>query len=276
VQAERPLFILGGGDYAYADRDGRFTDPNLGIDNWFRMMEPLISEIPFLAQFGNHEARLSERLRLWKPRFAHPPGFDGGECYSFDVGNTHFTSVLADGDNDLRPSLLAWLDQDLAAARARGTEWLIVFQHESIYGSGSSHPARPEGRKLLAPIFLRHRVDLHLSAHDQNLERTFPLFGDPDCPQIASQDPSLYEQGAGVIYAKVSPSGKRSEIGHGFSKLPEEKADYLAARDDTAHHYALITVSDEALEVQVRAIPPDGGPEQTIDRFRIQKPPARE
>ena len=101
VQAERPLFILGGGDYAYADRDGRYTDPNLAIDNWFRMMEPLISEIPFVAQYGNHEYRLSERLRLWKPRFANPPGLNGGECYSFDIANAHFTSLLADGDNSL-------------------------------------------------------------------------------------------------------------------------------------------------------------------------------
>ena len=64
VRAENPLFILGGGDYAYADRDGRFADPNLAIDNWFRMMDPLISEIPFMAQYGNHEVRLTERLTL--------------------------------------------------------------------------------------------------------------------------------------------------------------------------------------------------------------------
>jgi hypothetical protein len=133
----------------------------------------------------------------------------------------------------------------------------------------------PVGRALLAPIFLRYRIDLHPSAHDQNFQRTFPVFGDPDCPQIALEDPGLYEKGAGVIYAKVSPSGKRSEIGHGFSKLPDEKADYLPARNDTAHQYALITVSDEAREVQVRAVHPDGRPDQTINQFRIQKPSAR-
>jgi hypothetical protein len=271
VQAERPLFILGGGDYAYADRDGRFTDPNLAIDNWFRMMEPLISEVPFVAQYGNHEFRLNEKLRLWKPRIANPPGLNGSECYSFDVGNAHFTSLLADGDNELGPALLAWLDQDLTAARERGAAWLIVFQHESIYGNGSSHPARPEARELLAPLFVRHKIDLHLSAHDQNLERTFPLLGNPNNPEIASQDLESYEQGTGVIYAKVSPSGKQSEIGRGFSRLPEEKPAYLAVRDDAAHHYALISVSEEALEVRVQAIPPDDRPEWTIDRFRIHR-----
>jgi hypothetical protein len=270
VRAENPLLILGGGDYAYADRDGRFTDPNLAIDNWFRMMEPLISEIPFMAQYGNHELRLTERLRLWKRRFAHPPGFNNGDCYSFDLAGAHFTSILADGENDLGPDLITWLDQDLSAARARGTNWLIVFQHESIYGSGHSHPNRSEAQTVLAPIFLRHKVDLHLSAHDQNLERTFPLIGDPEKPEIASADLSNYRKGAGVIYAKVSPSGKRSEIGHGFSKLPDEKADYVAVRDDTAHHYAVISVDHGVLEVRVVAVHPDGGPTQTIDQFRIQ------
>jgi hypothetical protein len=166
--------------------------------------------------------------------------------------------------------LITWLDQDLSAARARGTNWLIVFQHESIYGSGHSHPNRSEAQTVLAPIFLRHKVDLHLSAHDQNLERTFPLIGDPEKPEIASADLSNYRKGAGVIYAKVSPSGKRSEIGHGFSKLPDEKADYVAVRDDTAHHYAVISVDHGVLEVRVVAVHPDGGPTQTIDQFRIQ------
>ena len=72
-----------------------------------------------------------------------------------------------------------------------------------------------------------------------------------------------------MIYAKVSPGGKRSEIGRGFSRLPEEKPAYVAVRDDTAHHYALISVSEEALEVRIQAIAPDGRPERTIDRFRI-------
>lgn len=272
VQGENPLFILGGGDYAYADRDGRFTDPNLAIDSWFRMMEPLISEKPFMAQYGNHEVRLTERLRLWKPRFAHPPGLNDGDCYSFDIAHAHFTGILADGHNDLGPDLTKWLDQDLSAARERGSEWLIVFQHEPIYGTGRSHPARPEARSALAPIFVRHNVDLHLSAHDQSFERTFPLVGDPERPGVTLTEASVYPKGAGVIYAKVSPSGKMSEIGHDFSKLPDEKADYVAVRDDAAHHYAIVSVDRQALDVRVVAIRPDGGATQTIDRFRIEAP----
>jgi hypothetical protein len=123
---------------------------------------------------------------------------------------------------------------------------------------------------LLAPIFLRHRIDLHLSAHDQSFERTFPLVGDPDQPRIASKDQSRYQKGEGVIYAKVSPGGKRSEIGHGFSKLPNKKADYLATRNDTAHHFAMVSVSDEALEVRVVAVDPDKPSNQTIDQFRVE------
>ena len=51
-----------------------------------------------------------------------------------------------------------------------------------------------------------------------------------------------YEAGTGVIYAKVSPAGKLSEFRNDFSRFTTEQQPFIATRDDTAGHYALITV----------------------------------
>src|SRR3546814_5470515 len=84
--------------------------------------------------------------------------------------------MFAPGDGYLPPEdLLGWLDEDLGAARRNGAQWLIVYQHDSLFGHGLSHPADPRLRRLLMPILEKHEVDLHLSAQDQSYERTFPL-----------------------------------------------------------------------------------------------------
>ncbi|MEE9139284.1 MAG: metallophosphoesterase family protein [Alphaproteobacteria bacterium] len=269
---DRPLFILGGGDYAYANADGRFEDYADAIDAWFVQMQPMIARFPFMAQYGNHEVALPERFIDWAPRFAHPEGSEEGRNYSFEVGDVHFTALYVP-EPPLGADRLAWLEDDLAQARRRGLRWLVVYQHEPVYGHGHSHPARPELRGLLAPIFERHRVDLHLSGHDQNYERTYPLLGVPDRPAPASTSRDTYEAGGGVVYAKVSPSGKMSEKRNDFSRFTTEQQPFMAFRDDTAHHYALITARAAGeLVVEVYSVVGDDTPKALIDRFRVVAP----
>ena len=269
IAAAEPLFVLGGGDYACADRDGRFADVREAVDAWFLQMEPLLARFPFMAQYGNHEVLLRERFRDWGPRFAHPQGFGDERNYSFDVGAAHFTALFAP-DAAFDPGQTAWLEVDLADARARGMRWLVIYQHEPMFAHGYSHPAAAEVRRVLAPIFERHRVDLHLSGHDQNYERTFPLLDAASGPRIGSDSRDRYPAGAGVVYAKVSPGGKRSDIRRAFSRFTAPPPSFIAARDDTMHHFALVSVfSDRELVVEVYGIARDASPKHLIDAFRI-------
>ena len=269
VLRDQPDFILGGGDYAYGNKDGRFKKMGDAIDTWFLQWQDVLAQYPFMAQYGNHEIHLVERFEDWGPRFAHPNGFDENRNYSFDVGNVHFTSIFLP-KNDLTEEQLAYIDADLAQARDRDIPWLIVFQHEAMYGHGTSHPARPENRAALAPIFERHKVDLHLSCHDQNYERTFPLTEVPDNPTPGSTDLNRYAKGKGVIYAKISPSGKKSEIGHQFSQFTTEQQDFMAVRDCTAHHYALVHVKTAGdIAVEVFSVVGDGSAKTLLDTFTI-------
>lgn len=283
IAADDPLFILGGGDYAYANFDGRFAGISEAVDAWFRQMEPLFARAPFMAQYGNHEIFLDERYSDWAPRFVLPSSestdkgeifdvsqlLEGSVSYSFDVGPAHFTGLFFSSP-DIEPERLAWLDRDLRAARARGAKWLIVYQHEPVFAHGYVHASYRKVGEALAPILERHEVHLHLSAHDQSYERTFPLKGVPGNLTIASRSPSTYAAGQGVTYLKISPSGKMSERNNEFSRFRAPRPEFVAARNDTMHHYALVTVKGvEEIRFQVFGVAGDASPKQLVDEFRI-------
>jgi hypothetical protein len=269
----RPLFVLGGGDYAYADGDRRFRTVEDGIEAWFRQMEPLVAHSPLMAQLGNHEVFLGERFRDWATSFAHWDTTGDERSYSFQVGDVHLAALFVVAPV-IDENLLLWLDRDLLRARERGARWLIVYQHEPIFAHGRSHPAHPRTRQLLTPILEWHRVDLHLSGHDQNYERTVPLTRAWPVPVGKTTPPrDHYRAGEGVIYAKVSPGGKKSDHRGDFSRFSTDQQPFVAVRDDTRHHCALVTVRAAGeLLVEVIGVPDSPtGPSQVerVDSFRI-------
>jgi hypothetical protein len=259
--------VLGGGDYAYADRDARFRDPADAIDEWFAQTQRVFARAPFLAQYGNHDVGLGERYEDWSPRLPHPPGSPSGRSFSFDVGAAHFVGLFAPGERPPEDEL-RWLERDLTRPAVRRAAWRIVFQHASLFAHGSSHPARPEVRDLRGR-FEGLGVDLHLSGHDQSFERTHSLrgehihlpSGDDACP--------CYVAGDGTLYAKVSPAGKRSDRASGFSRLTEAFPAEIAARDDSHHHWAVLDVSAVRLEMRTFGVAEPGAPRQPIDRFAL-------
>lgn len=283
--ADDPLFVLGGGDYAYANNDPRFENTGEAVDAWFRQMEPVFRRAPFMPQYGNHEIALDERYSDWAPRFALPSGaktnqsfpydarqnLEGMVSYSFDVGATHFTALFVP-DADIDPETVVWLDRDLAAARERGAEWLIVYQHEPLFAHGYVHASYKRVSQIFAPVLEKHNVDLHLSSHDQSYERTLPLRGVAETLEVMSTSLKDYTAGDGVMYLKISPSGKMSERKNDFSRFLEPMADYMAVRDDNMHHYAIFTINGtKELSAEIYGVTGDGSRKQVIDSFRITR-----
>lgn len=264
-----PLFVLGGGDYAYANTDHRFPDNGAAVDAWIEQFRPLTTRTPMVLQFGNHEVALGERWRDYAELAPGPGAALGGRCHSFDVGAAHLAGVFVH-DDDVDAEVLQWLEDDLGTARAAGARWLVVWQHAPLFASGTAHPASPRLRRQQGPTLERHRVDLHLSGHDQNYERTFPLRAVAGTPIAASASSRRYRAGSGVIYAKVSPGGKHSNRG-GRSRLQAPDPAVVARWHDDAHHVAIITVSGEnSLAVDVRSLR-GGLPAQTVDHFIIER-----
>lgn len=70
---------------------------------------------------------------------------------------------------------------------------------------------------------------------------------------------------------KVSPSGKKSEIGNMFPLL-KQAPPFIAKQDRSAHHLALFrVVSGRSIEVRVYGVPEDNLPKILIDKFLITK-----
>ena len=113
-------------------------------------------------------------------------------------------------------------------------------------------------------------VQVPLSGHDQNYERTYQLLRVSNNPTPTTTSTDRYEVGKGVIYAKVSPCGKMSEVRNDFSRFIAEQHPLIALRDDTAHHYALVTVrGSRELAVNIYSVLGDGMPKRLLDSFYI-------
>jgi hypothetical protein len=138
-----------------------------------------------------------------------------------------------------------------------------------VFAHGRSHPAHREVQETLPPILERHGVDLHLSAHDQSYERTFALCD--RATRVASPDPARIRAGSGVVYAKISPAGKRSNRGNDFSRISDPAPPQIAVRSDQCHHYGLLRIDAQRLEVEIVGIPEGDGPRRRVDRFAIER-----
>jgi hypothetical protein len=66
-----------------------------------------------------------------------------------------------------------WLDDALASST---NQWKVVALHHPPYSSGQ-HGSTPGAQERLVPLFARHHVDLVLTGHDHDYERTVPQDG---------------------------------------------------------------------------------------------------
>lgn len=264
-----PDLILLGGDYVSFTSDRRFGTLGRTINAFFGQMSKVSTSAVMMPTFGNHEVFLGEGLQAWADRFAVPEGFDVGHSYSFDVADAHFLSIFAPGDDALSDDELSWIDRDLGAARDDGQRWLIAFQHVPLFSDGANHGSNTVLRAQLGPIFERHGVQLALSAHDQSFERTFPLVDVPQVNSPTSTARGCYELGDGVIYMKVSPGGKLSDITRGFSPfVTQPPPPWTAIRNDTGHHFSRLVFTEAGdLQVLTYSVADNRSAPEVVDDF---------
>ncbi len=119
--------------------------------------------------------------------------------YSFDYNNIHFVSINSELGSPLNPSfdwigitssnnannspMMQWLKQDLADAKARNIDWIIVYFHQPPYSKGSHDSdaafelyMRAMRRNYL-PVLEQYNVDLVLNGHSHVYERSYLLRG---------------------------------------------------------------------------------------------------
>jgi hypothetical protein len=96
--------------------------------------------------------------------------------FSFDYGNVHIVCIDANPHaSPLEPALVQWIKEDLKNSRA---DWKIVTYHHPAFNSSKAHYDYQQMR-LLSPVIEPLGVDLVLTGHVHNYQRTMPLTFEP-------------------------------------------------------------------------------------------------
>jgi Icc-related predicted phosphoesterase len=196
-------------------------------DRFFEIEQPLLANVPLFPSPGNHEGNDQRYFQA----FVLP----GNErWYSFDWGNTRIISLQIDGIMPFgtQSEQVQWLESTLAATTQ---EWVIVVFHIPPYDALPEDTMGDAVRINLVPLFERYGVDLVLSGHNHNYERS-----------LVNGITYIVTGGGGAELYPISQPG------------PDTKAFY------NGHHFVEFTVQGSSLTG--RALTTDG---TVVDAFSL-------
>ncbi|WP_426732447.1 metallophosphoesterase [Myxococcus faecalis] len=230
----RGEFLVALGDNAYASgTDQEFQD------RMFKPMAALLREVPVFPVLGNHEYVTSQG-QPYLDNFYLPANnpAKSERYYSFDWGNVHFVALdsncaigMASSDRCSASAQQAWAEQDLAASKL---PWKVVFFHHPAWSSGE-HGSQLTVRRAYAPMFEKHGVDLVLTGHDHNYERSKPMKGDAVAPSGTR----------GIPYVVVGSGGAT------LRSFPSSQPSWTALRDNQVYGFMDVIVDGGTLTARL-------------------------
>jgi hypothetical protein len=196
-------------------------------DRFFEIERGLMANVPLFPSPGNHEqnaARYFEAFVL--------PGNE--RWYTFEWGNARFVSLQIDAIVPFgkQSEQVQWLEATLAA---NTQPWLIVWFHLPPFDSYDKTDLSRAVRTNLLPLFERYRVDLVLSGHSHNYQRS---------------------NVNGITYLVTAGGG--AELNPLRTAGPELEAGY------SGNHFVRFQIDGAALTAQ--ALTPDG---EVVDEFTL-------
>ena len=245
LQELRPNLFIHTGDWDYTG------DLDMGLFEPFR--EVLATSCLYPCR-GNHDFRLPWRDFFFPP---NARGEGSGMFYSFDYGPAHFISFDTNGDALAGGAQSKFVREDVAAARAAGQKWMILFCHEPPYTVGGYGPFDRAALEVIPPLADELELDLVISGHDHNYQRMLPTRA--GVVRDAWHEPA-YVAPRGTIYLV---SGGGGQILYGETA----KSDHSNLRLFLREFHALeLDVSEDRLTS--RAISPS---KTVLDEFSITK-----
>ncbi|XP_014597779.1 PREDICTED: iron/zinc purple acid phosphatase-like protein [Polistes canadensis] len=179
------------GDFAY---DMNTENAKVG-DEFMKQIEGVAAYIPYMTVPGNHEEKYN--FSNYRARFTMP-GSSEGLWYSFNMGPVHFIGIETEAYYFMNYGIkqlikqYEWLDQDLKEANrpeARAQRpWIVTFGHRPMYCSNANADDCTNHQSLvrvglpflnwfgLEELFVKHKVDLMLWAHEHSFERMWPIY----------------------------------------------------------------------------------------------------
>lgn len=235
LRTRTPDLVLFSGD---AVTIGQFQEE---WEEFFTVAEPLFARVPAISAHGNHDLNSVN----YYSQFAMP---GDEQNFSFDYGHAHITIANDSPEQlgDLSGVIKDFLRDDLMANQ--GKRWKIVNHHRPVYSASANHGSDMTLQTEWAPLYDQFHVDLVLSGHDHDYERTHPM-------RNVQQQATPAD---GTVYVVSGGAG---------ANLYENGTDFWTALSMKTH--SALTVRVRSTMLVMDAFDPSGTP---IDTLAIAKP----
>jgi hypothetical protein len=163
VANAKPELIITVGDNVYPT--GRWQDYQRNFDPYYGEIS---KKIPFMPSLGNHDLYRDDL----RPYFGHFKHIQGRPYYGYVYKNVHFMSL--DGDEDLRAgsAQYRWLEEELKNSTQT---YRVIYLHYPLYGRDAED--FKEIRTSLQPLLAKYHVQLVVTGHEHNYQRSYPIEG---------------------------------------------------------------------------------------------------
>jgi len=187
---QNPELVLALGDFSYSG----------DADCWLELIEPIANKTKIV--FGNHEDE-DDYMDFFGLK---------EQYYSFNYKNIHFLALSTETDYDDESEQYQFAIQDMEKySKDPFIDWIIVFYHRHIYGSGSGLEEDTDFREIYHPLFDKYKVDLALQGHLHVYERTYSITfnqEDDDEPIVQDNNPTnIYKNPKGPVFVTVGTGG---------------------------------------------------------------------
>ena len=187
-------------------------------DCWLKIVDSIDENMKMIV--GNHDVITPALLKQYMDHFELTKTY-----YSFDYNNIHF--LMMDSESSYLPGSdpnftglenteqYRFVKTDLSAASKNpNIKWIIVLSHRQFYSSlcGDHDSCEPikKLRNAYHPLFEKYNVDLVISGHAHNYQRTYPLMfneNNSSIPIINNSETKTYHDSNGQIYLIVGTGG---------------------------------------------------------------------
>ncbi|KAI7890591.1 Metallo-dependent phosphatase-like protein [Mucor mucedo] len=275
-------FVTLAGDQAYNMEDFNGTKG----DEYMNFMQDLYAQVPYLGAVGNHEGAYN--FTHYKNRFNIVPytesKFDNSMFYSINYKSLHLvsfsTEVYFTGSTAEIRTALNWLEADLTKANKNREErpWIIFLTHHPIYCSVVSADCTTKASIIrdgvigannrtwggLEDILLKHKVDIYMSGHVHNYERTYPVSKNKRIATSYHNSPSFFQ----IVIGNAGQPEGATPFG------PGPYNDWSAKRYGS-YGFSTFDVSRTAIHITHYQAHTDGSLGDVIDKFSVTKDPYR-
>ena len=240
-----PELVLALGDFSYSG----------DADCWFDIIEPITDKTKITM--GNHEDA-DDYMDFFGLK---------EQYYSFNYKNVHILALSTEIDYDDESEQYQFAIKDLEKySKDPFIDWIIVFYHRHMYGSGSLEPDT-DFRELYHPLFDKYKVDLALQGHLHVYERTYPITfndDDDDEPIVQDNNPNnIFKNPKGPIFAIVGTGGAHDMI---LSSLDDYAAKGVEGK------FGILDIELEGDQKTLKAsFIENGKKKKVLDEFKIIK-----